>query len=571
MKRSTRLLFPAGLLPFLAIGVLPAQTPEYDILITGGQVLDGSGNPWRFADVGVRGDRIVAVGALGDADAGITIDATGKIVTPGFIDLHSHADGPNYGPRGLRAPDPRRRAAPNLVMQGITTVVVNQDGRSFWPIGEQKAALERLKIGPNAILLVGHGTVRRRVMESDFRRPATASETAAMRSLVRQAMLDGAYGLSAGLEYTPGRWSTTDEVVALTEEIVPFGGVFISHQRSEGADPMWYWPSQEEARPPSLLDAVRETIEVGRRTGATVVASHIKAKGAHYWGSSHAAIRLIENARAAGVSVYADQYPYNTTGSDGNTVLIPSWARGATGDNQRRDYSAALQRILTDDALGRALRVDIEHEISRRGGAGHVIVFDYPDSSYVGKSLADIAARRGLSAVEAAITLQMEGYPDRPGGARIRGFSLSDIDIEPYAAQPWTATATDGWVSLPEDGPTHTRVYGSFPRKIKHYALERRLLSVGDAVRSGTSLPAQILGLADRGTIQPGFRADIVILDLETLRDNATFFEPHQYPTGVEYVAVNGTLVVEKGAPTWRLPGMVIAPHAKGGARSTGG
>jgi N-acyl-D-amino-acid deacylase len=554
------------------------QSAQYDILIVGGQVLDGTGNPWFYADVGIRGDRIAAVGQLDGATADRTIEARGKTVVPGFIDIHSHAAGPIYGPRGLRSSDARRRAAPNLVAQGITTLVGNQDGRSVPSIAEQRQSLQQLHFGPNAILLVGHGTVRRAVMGNDYLRPATAEEVQQMRALVRRGMNEGAYGLSAGLEYVPGRWSTTDEVVALVEEIVPYGGVYISHERSEGADPMWYWPSEFQGRPPSLLDAVRETIEIGERTGATVVASHIKAKGANYWGTSRAAIRLISEARQRGVAIYADQYPYNTTGSDGSTVLIPDWVFDRTGQGmqrgqgrENRDYAAALRSVLEDDSLSALLEADIEHEIARRGGATQVLVMDYPDSGYVGKSIGEIAGERGLSPVAVAIALQLEGFSNRRGGARVRGFSLSEVDIEPYAEQPWTATATDGWITLPEDGPTHTRVYGTYPRKIKRYAMERRLVSVGAAVRSATSLPAQIMGLEDRGMIKEGHVADVVVLDLNTLEDNSTFFEPHQYPSGVDYVMVNGTLVVDNGELTWALPGAVITPDARQRTDATGG
>lgn len=556
---------------FAATTSLNAQ--DYDLLIKGGKVFDGTGNPWFYADVGVRDDRIVAVGKLPGATAVRTIDAAGKVIAPGFIDLHSHADGPIYGPRGLRSDDVRRRVAPNLVAQGITTVVVNQDGRSLWPISDQKAQLERLGFGPNAILLIGHGTVRRRVMERDFRRDATEDEVNRMRALVQQGIAEGAYGISAGLEYVPGRWSTTDEVVALVEEIVPNGGVYVSHQRSEGPDPMWYWPSQFSCRPPSLIDAVRETIEIGARTGATVVATHIKAKGANYWGTSGAVVRLINEARAKGVSVYADQYPYNTTGSDGSTVLIPMWAVGGPTKerNEERNFAEALQKTLDNDSLVALLREDIAHEIARRGGADRVIVMDYPEASYVGKSVGEIANERNMSPVDAAIALQLEGQPTQRGGARVRGFSLSQDDIEPYARQPWTATATDGWVTLPEDGPTHTRVYGTYPRKISEFAMEEDWLSVGDAIRSGTSLPAQILGLRDRGTIREGNVADLVVMNLEDLEDNATFFEPHQYPSGVEFVIVNGTFVVDGGEITGELPGRIITPNTRGATATAGG
>ena len=551
-----------GLLPgFLAAilaSTLDAQpaTERFDILITDGRILDGSGNPWYRADVGIRGDRVVAIGDLAGATGVRTIDARDRIVAPGFIDIHSHADdnSPGRGRRTLRDEDARRRSAPNLVTQGITTVVVNQDGRSPWPIRDQRATLERLGIGPNALLMIGHGEVRRQVMGEDFRRPASRDEIERMQQLVREGMADGAFGVSAGLEYAPGRWSTTDELVALVAQIVPWRGVYISHERSEGSDPMWYWPSQDAPGPPTLLDAVSETIEIGERTGAVVVASHIKAKGAGYWGSGRAAIQLIESARARGVQVYADQYPYDTSGSDGNTVLIPDWATEGPVDP-----AASLRTVLADSARTSDLRIDIAHEIQRRGGAAKIVIFDYPDSAYIGKTLGELASSRDLDPVDMAIALQLEGFTDRPGGARVRGFSLSDIDIEMYADRPWVATATDGGIALPEDGPgTHARFYGTFPRKIRVYALDRDVLSLEDAVRSATSLPAQILGMTDRGALRPGVYADIVIFDPARIRDTATFFEPHQYAEGIDWVFVNGEPVVEDGEATGALPGRVI-------------
>jgi N-acyl-D-amino-acid deacylase len=541
---------------------LAAQQPPYDLLIRNGRVLDGTGNPWFPADIAVRGGRIVAVGSLAGAQAARIIDATGKYVSPGFIDIHSHADD-GSGPRGgFRDPDPIRRSAPNLVSQGITTVVVNQDGRSPWPVAEQRALLEKTGIGTNAMLLVGHGTVRRRVMGDDVRRPAHPDEIVKMRELVKQALQEGAVGISAGLEYEPGRWSNTDEVVELARELVPVQGIYISHERSEGSDPLWYVPSQDGPTAPTLLDAVRETIEIGEKTGARVVASHLKAKGEHYWGSSAAAVTLIQRARDRGVDVWADQYPYPTSGTDGNTVLIPAWATRPPGgaNPPKTDRAAMLKRVLGDPPTAKLVRSDIAHEIRRRGGAENITVYEFTDKSLYGRTLAEIARLWKLDPVETAIKIQIEGLTERNGGARMRGFSMAEFDMEHIAKQPWVATSTDGGIALPADGPaTHARFYGSFTRKIRHYALDRGAISLEHAVRSSTSLPARIMRLADRGQIREGFAADLVIFDLATIRDKATFFEPHQHSDGVEHVFINGVAVVDGAQLTHATPGRVLS------------
>ena len=547
---------------FAPIARLQAQEPaSFDVLITGAQVLDGTGNPWIYADVGIRDGMIAAVGDLADAPAERIIDARGKVLAPGFIDLHSHGAG------GLAAPDERRRAAANLVTQGVTTVVINQDGRSPVDIGAQRSLLQDLRIGPNAILMVGHNSIRAEAMGNDFQRLATPEEVQRMRELARAGMEAGAFGMSAGLEYVPGRWSNTDEVVAVVEEIVPYGGVFIEHERSSGTSPMWWRPSQDEPGPPTMLNSIQETIEIGERTGATVVATHIKARGANYWGSSGAIIAAIRRARDRGVAIFADQYPYTTSGSDGNVSLIPEWAVGAGdeppggGPGATPDYAEALRATLADPERARMLRQDIAYETEFRGGAENIVVFDYPDRTLIGKSVAEIADERGISTVEAAIQLQLEGMSDRRGGGRLRSFSFSEEDIENFSAQPWVATASDGGISLPEDGPAiHARYYGTFPRKIRQYALDRGVLSVENAIRSMTTLPAQILGLRNRGQVREGFVADVVVLDLEQIRDMATFTDPHQYATGIDYVLVNGSFVVDEGAPTGMLPGIVITP-----------
>jgi N-acyl-D-amino-acid deacylase len=556
----------------LALPPAPAgaqDTGPFDLLITGGRVFDGTGNPWFRADVGVRDGRIVAVGRLEGMRADRVVDATGRYVSPGFIDIHSHADdgSARIGGGTIRTDSIHRKTAPNVVSQGVTTVVVNHDGRSPWPVRDQRSLLEAQGVGPNVMLMVGHGTVRREVMGDDYMRPATDAEVERMRALVRQALAEGAVGMSAGLEYVPGRWSTTDEVAALAEELVPYDGVYISHERSEGADPMWYWPSQDDPGPPTLQDAVMETIEIGRSSGARVVASHIKAKGAHFWGSSGSAIQLIQRARDEGVRVWADQYPYATSGSDGNTVLLPRWALSDPRDvprSQARPPGEMFRQRMADPELEAKIRQDIAHEIRRRGGADRVVVFEYPDASLVGKNLQEIADARGVPAVEMAILLQLEGDPERPGGGRLRGFSMSELDVEAYAAQPWVATASDGGIAVPSDGSVHPRYYGTFPRKIRQYALTAGALPLEGAIRSNTSLPATIMGLRDRGQVREGFAADLVVFDLDEIRDMATFFEPHQHAEGIEHVLVNGEFVVENGEILYTTPGRIIASRRGG-------
>lgn len=545
------------------------DTRHFDLIVRGGRVLDGTGNPWFRADIGVVDGRIVALGDLAGATADREIDAAGRYVSPGFIDIHSHAD--NSDPEGegrtIRNDSTHRKTAPNIVSQGVTTIVVNQDGRSPWPIANQREVLERQGVGPNVMMMVGHGTVRRMVMQDDFQRAASPAEARQMATLVRQGLEEGAVGLTAGLEYAPGRWSTTDELVELAAELAPYDGVYISHERAEGPDPMWYLPSQHEGRPPTLQDAVMETIEIGRQTGVRVVATHIKAKGVSYWGSSGSAIQLIQRARDEGVRVWADQYPYSTSGSDGNTVLVPRWALAdpeAENPRDARPPADMLEMRLRDPETAARIRMDIWHEIGRRGGPERVVIFDYSDPDYVEMNLRDVAAMRDEHPVQTAIALQLEGDRDRPGGGRFRGFSMSEADVENYAAQPWVATASDGGIAWPGDGPVHPRFYGTFPRKIRHYALTAGALSVESAIRAQTSLPARIMGLTDRGEIREGYWADLVVFDLETIADRATFVEPHQHPEGIDHVLVNGEFVVRDGVILMTVPGKVLVSRRGG-------
>lgn len=567
-RRVFRALLFAAVLGFPHVATAAAQAPAFDILLRGGRVLDGTGNPWFRADVGIRDGRIARVGDLADAAADRVIELDGRYVVPGFIDIHSHADQGLDAEGAAGSEGARRRAAPNLVSQGITTVVINQDGGGPWPIADQRGRLESRGHGPNAALMVGHNTIRRMALGDDFMRPSTPAEVRRMTEMVEQGMAEGAYGLSAGLEYVPGIWSETSELFPLVEAAGRGGGIYIVHERSSGMTPMWFWPSQDDPGPPTMIQTVLEDIEVAERTGVTTVATHIKARGADFWGAGRALVDLIERARARGVPIFADQYPYNTTGSDGNTVLLPRWIfpgggpGGRPGGQEAVDYAAVLTYALSDPERGERVRLDIAHEISRRGGSENLVIMDHPDETLVGRTVAELAAEWDAFPVEVAIRLQLEGDRARPGGARVRGFSLSEIDVEEFSAHPWLVTASDAGIALPGDGPVHARFYGTFPRKIKRYAMDLGILSAESAVRSMTSLPAQVMGLRDRGLIREGLVADIAVLDLDELQDNATFFEPHQYPSGVDYVLVGGTFVVDDGELTWALPGAVLTPEA---------
>jgi N-acyl-D-amino-acid deacylase len=562
MKRNRSVALSIALFFSLSFSGFTRQQ-SYDLLITGGRVLDGSGNPWFPADVAIKDGKIAAIGKLAGTTARRVIDAQGHYVTPGFIDIHSHAD------EGLGSA--RTNTSPNKIMQGVTTEVVNQDGRSpMWPLSKQRELYEKQGVGVNVILMVGHGAIRGAAMKNDFQRLATPAEIEEMKRLARQGMEDGAFGLSAGLEYDPGRWSDTRELIEIAQAIAPYQAVYISHERSEGRDPMW--KNASDLTPSvDLLQAVKETIEIGAKSGITVVASHLKAKGASFWGSGFAATRLIADARERGVPIYADQYPYPTSGSDGQTVLIPMWALvdegvdagGQLGPLQRGGGEAFKRmrdnfaRRLGAPALREKIRGDIAHEIDRRGGADKIVVFEFSDASLNEKSLAEIARARKEDPIDTAIWIQLNGL-NRPGGARMRGFSLSEYDIEHIMRQDFTATCSDGGTVAQGQGIPHPRYYGAFARKLRHYALDQKVISLPFAIRSMTSLPAQILGLKDRGMLRENYWADVTIFDPEKVRDRATYTDPHQYAEGVPYVMVNGELVVDGGKGAGKLPGKIL-------------
>lgn len=564
-----------------------AHAQSFDLLIRGGHVLDGSGNPAVRADVAVNDGRIVAVGDLANATATRIVDADGMVVAPGFIDMHSHADGALYDGT------PRRRQARNLVAQGVTTIVVGPDGRNpAWPISEEIAGYRRAGTAVNVVPMVGHGTVRGRVMGGDYERHATVDEIARMQALVRQGMEEGAWGLGAGPEYRPGRFSTTEEIIALAEVVADYDGFYYSHQRSQSPLPLWLTPSiVDEYTPPptwppgwrlTATDGMAETIRIGRETGIRVVGTHIKAKGPTTWGQSAVDVMAIDRARAEGVQVYLDQYPYETFGG-GSVEVIPRWYYAPVGTDRsgglddpmwgRRELTANresnLRAHLEHPVYGPELVTDVEYILDLQGGADrHVIVLSPYDESLVGRTLADVAAANGLSPVEQVIRFALElGTDEVRSGVRFRGLAGSAEDVERYMRQEYTATSTDGGV-VEDPGPgRHPRYFGTYPHKIATYVREKGVITLPFFVRSSTGLPAQIVGLEDRGYVRPGQAADLVVFDYERVQDHATILNPGGHNEGIEFVFVNGRAVVDDGTLTGALPGEVLIRGSLSGGR----
>ncbi len=506
----------------------PAErAPEFDLVITGAALIDGTGGPRYRADVAIAGDRIALVSRqpVTATRARRTIDATGLIVAPGFIDLHAHLD------PLLRMPD-----AESHVRQGVTTAVGGPDGGGPWPFAAHLDSAQSLGVGMNVAFLAGHNTIRREVMELDNRAP-TPAELERMRGMVAQAMHEGAFGLSTGLRYLPGTFSNTDEVVALTKVAADSGGIYTSHLREEGL---------------GVFEGVGEAIEIGRRTGITVVLTHHKVIGKPMWGQSVRTLAMVDSARKAGVDVRIDQYPYTAT-STGIAVLVPTWAL-AGGDS-------AFERRLADPALRDSIvRGIVELLLTDRGG-GDLARVQFARVSWQpsleGRTLHDWALERGLpSTPQAGAELVIEA--ERKGGASAIYHVLDEGDVERIMRHPQTMIASDGRLSRPGQGNPHPRGYGTFPRVLGRYVRERNVLTLEQAIHKMTGMPAATLRLADRGRIVAGAYADITIFSADSIADRGTFADPHQYPAGIPYVIVNGTLAVDGGRFTGARAGRVL-------------
>lgn len=531
MKLLLRSFFVCALIASLVL-LLNAQSATYDLLIRGGRIVDGTGTAWFRGDVAINGQTIAALGKLDKASARRVIEANDLIVAPGFIDIHSHSrDGILSVPNGE-----------NAIREGVTTVIDGNDGSSPLPFQPFFDKLTQARIGINLGLFVGQGTVRGQVL-GNVDRKATPAEIEKMRALVKQAMEDGAFGLSTGLFYVPGNYTPTEEVIELAKVAGQMGGMHISHMRNEAAD---------------ILKSIAETIAIGEKGGLPTQVSHHKIIGKGNWGKSVDTLKMINEARARGVDVTIDQYPY-TASSTGINALLPQWAQEGT----RADVLKRLNDPPTRTKIKAAVVENIKFD---RGGGDAKNIFIAScgwDRSLEGKNLADITRAKGRSAsFEDAAETALEIIAN--GGASAIFHAISEDDIGRIMRDPLTMIASDGGVVVYKRGAPHPRNYGTFARVLGVYVREKQVISLEEAIRKMTSLPATRLKLYDRGVLRPGMKADIVLFDAATVRDRATFADPHQYAEGFSYVLVNGGLVLDNGKMTDARTGQILkGPAAK--------
>jgi N-acyl-D-amino-acid deacylase len=501
------------------------RAEHFDVLIRGGRILDGTGTPWYAADIGIRGTQIVALGRLTGATATQIVEAEGLFVAPGFIDGHSHA-GPNL------ALPPTAAAVP-LLTQGITTIFANPDGGGPTDLAAQSRALRAARPGVNVAPMIGHNSVRLAVLGNQDRDPS-AAELERMAGMVRDAFRAGAFGLSAGPFYTPGTFSKTEEHIALARVAAEFDGFYASHIRDESDYTV------------GVVAAVNEVIRVAREARLPGIVTHIKVLGPRVWGRSAEIIRNIEAARVEGVEIFADQYPYEASSTGLTSALVPAWAQnGGAG---------ALKARLQHPEERPRIRREMLENLERRAGAANLQIRRHAaNPALEGKRLDAIARERMLEPVDAAIEIILAG------GASIVSFNMQERDIRAFMVQPWTMTASDGELVPMGEGVPHPRSYGPFPRKLRRYVVEEKVVTLEQAIHSMTGLPAAVLRVRDRGLLRPGLAADVVVFDLAAVRDRATYDAPHQLSEGIRHVFVNGRAALRDGSVTPERAGVVLS------------
>jgi N-acyl-D-aspartate/D-glutamate deacylase len=518
-SRRARLLAASVLAAASLLGLGAARTPAADLLIHGGEVYTGDGKAPFVGDVAIRGDRIVYVGPAANAPrAAKTLEAQGMSVLPGLIDVHTHPD--SY----IRSKDPKARLNAPWLMQGVSTIFIGVDGDGTPDVADEAAWFRAQRIGTNVAPYVGFGAVRERVLGHDARAP-DAAELARMQALVAKGMCEGAIGLSTGLFYAPQSFAKTEEVIALAREAAKRGGIYDTHQRDESSYTI------------GLLNSVKEVLRIGREAHIPVHFAHLKALGVDVQGEAPAVIKLIEEARASGLDVTADQYPWLASGTNLEAALIPRWAVDG-------GYPAMLKRFDDPAQLAR-IEVEAQDNLRRRGGPASILLTS-PDRPWTGKRLSEMAKAWGVDPVAAAIRI----LRDSPRTS-IASFNMAQPDVDLIMRQPWVVTSSDG-----NNG--HPRQYATFPEKYRKYVVERPVISFGQFVRQSTGKSADIFHLDHRGYLRPGYYADVLVLDRARYMPKADYVHPKVLSEGVRDLVVNGRLAVAEYRLTGEAPGRVL-------------
>jgi len=506
-------------LPFLGM----AQT--YDLLLTGGKIVDGTGNAWFYGDVAIKDGKIAAVGKLPTVGAVRVIDVKGLIIAPGFIDVHAHIES-----SGLEIP-----TADNFIFDGVTSVVTGNCGGSNTDLVRYFFQLDSVRTSINVATLIGHNSVRRAAMGNSQRDP-TPEEQARMEQLVEQAMRDGAVGISSGLIYVPGTYSKTPEVVGLAKAAAKYNGVYASHIRSEGDH---------------VTEAIEEAINIGRQANIPVEISHFKVTYKPNWGRSVKTLQLVEQARKKGIEVTIDQYPYIASSTSLNT-LVPTWVFSGGKDS--------VQYRLNDPSIRKEIKAEMKKNLKRKKmkDFSYAVVARYShDSTLNGKNISEINGAKGRGGKvmdEAETILEMVSH----GSAQMVFFSMNEDDLQRIMQYPFNMFASDAGIPRFGHGSPHPRAYGTNARVLGHYVRSLNIIRMEEAIRRMTSLPAQKFQLRDRGLIREGMAADVVVFDEETVSDQSTFEKPHAFSKGFVYIIVNGSITMEQGKHTGGRNGQVL-------------
>jgi len=517
-------MFRITLLFVCLFGTLPSFSQKADILIKNGKIIDGTGNSWYYGDIAIKKDKILAVGSLSHIKAKKIIDVQKKVIAPGFIDVHTHIEGDEkISPQ-----------AESFIYDGVTSVITGNCGSSKTDLKKYFKFLDSLKLSVNVGTFIGHNSVRQAAMGTANRKP-TPAELGQMENLVAKAMQEGAVGLSTGLIYVPGTYSETDEVISLAKAAAKYQGVYTSHIRNESD---------------KVFAAIEEALNIGRQTGMPVQISHFKI-GKPNWNRSSETLALVKKAREAGLEVTIDQYPYTASSTTIN-ALIPSWALANGRDSLViRSNNPVIRKKIIAEMLQDMDKRD-------RPDFSYAVVANYqPNPEFNGKNISEINKllnRPYTIPAEIETILELAGK----ASAAMVFHSMNEADVENILQYPFTMVASDSGIREFGAGVPHPRGYGSNARVLRYYVREKKIISLEDAIRRMTSLPAQKFNFTDRGLLKPGMKADILVFDAETIQDLSTFEKPHAYSQGMEYVLVNGKLTVAAGKHTGLRNGKIL-------------